>query len=378
MSIGGVHVEQMLEAASISKSTADLLDEGSRTQNAAEVLWKQAKALEVLGQFEAAAPIEASAHATQAAALATLTTARTTFNTRFAALTATITSTPGVTSKAFDTYGVTGGHEKTLSYEMQWHAAWKEEGYKTPPYVGIRPAPQGDSSAQPDKRQHLAELKARLEEEEVKFAEGQPYEANMGPSPSVRKNIQNLRKEIFQTQTEIEAESAPMDIDTPLRSGSVEDIVSFKEISDIEDVKLAKDTKILKDRIERPSKTVYHATKPRRSNRLRNRRVESSSEDDPISDAIRATLLTDSEEISTATSRGSSVWYSTDTEAAESITALETQNAAPTPLDEMDIDPEQVVIPAKGEPSRTPGPRRDRGIDNLSEEGDKRPLNPSE
>ena len=115
VSIGGVHVEQMQEAASICESTADLLDEGSRTQNEAEALWRQAKALEALGQFEAAAPIEASAHATQATALVTLTTARTTFNTGFAALTARMASVPSMTGETFNNYQVTGGHEKTFS-----------------------------------------------------------------------------------------------------------------------------------------------------------------------------------------------------------------------------------------------------------------------
>ena len=134
VSIGGVHVEQMQEAASICESTADLLDEGSQTQNAAEVLWKQAKALEALGQFEVAAPIEASAHATQAAALVTLTTARMTFNTGFATLTARMVSAPSMIG--YETYGE--------FYEMQWHDAW--EGEET---AGIRPAPEGSFSTQP-------------------------------------------------------------------------------------------------------------------------------------------------------------------------------------------------------------------------------------
>ena len=115
LSGGAVHVEQMQEAANILESTATLLDEGSRAQNAAEMLWKEAKTLEIAGQFVAAAPIEASAHAAQAAALATLESARISFNTRFAALTATIPNTLGMTDKGFDNYEVTGGYEKTLS-----------------------------------------------------------------------------------------------------------------------------------------------------------------------------------------------------------------------------------------------------------------------
>ena len=99
------------------------MDSGIQAQNTAEALWREAKVLEALGQFEAAAPIEASAHAAQAAALVTLTTARTTFNTGFAALTAKMTSTPSMTGKAFDTYGVTGGHEKTLSKGPQTRPA---------------------------------------------------------------------------------------------------------------------------------------------------------------------------------------------------------------------------------------------------------------
>ena len=43
--IGGVHVEQMQRASSIFESTADLLDEGRYTQDAAELQWNQAQAL---------------------------------------------------------------------------------------------------------------------------------------------------------------------------------------------------------------------------------------------------------------------------------------------------------------------------------------------
>ncbi len=58
--IGGVHVEQMQRASSIIESTADLLDEGRYTQQAAEVQWNQAQALKLVGQFVEAATLEVS------------------------------------------------------------------------------------------------------------------------------------------------------------------------------------------------------------------------------------------------------------------------------------------------------------------------------
>ena len=106
--IGGVHVEQMQRASSIMESTADLLDEGRHTQQAAEVQWNQAQALKLVGQFVEAATLEVSARVMQATALATVSAARTLFNSGFASLTAEINTTPSMTRNPTDTYAVQG------------------------------------------------------------------------------------------------------------------------------------------------------------------------------------------------------------------------------------------------------------------------------
>ena len=106
--IGGVHVEQMQRASSIIESTADLFDEGRYTQQAAEVQWNQAQALKLIGQFVEAATLEVSARVMQATALATVSAARTLFNSGFASLTAEINTTPSMTGKSDDTYAGEG------------------------------------------------------------------------------------------------------------------------------------------------------------------------------------------------------------------------------------------------------------------------------
>ena len=89
----------MQRASSIFESTADLLDEGRHTQEAAEVQWNQAQALKLIGQFVEAATLEVSARVMQATALATVSAARTLFNSGFASLTAEINTTPSMTGK---------------------------------------------------------------------------------------------------------------------------------------------------------------------------------------------------------------------------------------------------------------------------------------
>ena len=108
ITIGGVHVEQMQRASSIFESTADLFDEGKRDQDAAELQWKQAQALKLIGQFVEAATLEVSARVMQAAALATVSAARTLFNSGFASLTAEINTTPSMTGLTRDPYPVKG------------------------------------------------------------------------------------------------------------------------------------------------------------------------------------------------------------------------------------------------------------------------------
>ena len=108
ITIGDVHVEQMQRASSIFESTADLFDEGRHTQEAAEVQWNQAQALKLVGQFVEAATLEAAARVMQATALATVSAARTLFNSGFASLTAEINTTPSMTSKTRDPYAVKG------------------------------------------------------------------------------------------------------------------------------------------------------------------------------------------------------------------------------------------------------------------------------
>ena len=108
ITIGDVHVEQMQRASSIIESTADLLDEGRYTQDAAELQWNQAQALKLIGQFVEAATLEAAARVMQATALATVSAARTLFNSGFASLTAEINTTPSMTGKSDDMYAVKG------------------------------------------------------------------------------------------------------------------------------------------------------------------------------------------------------------------------------------------------------------------------------
>ena len=98
----------MQRASSIFESTADLLDEGKRDQDAAELQWNQAQALRLIGQFVEAATLEAAARVMQATALATVSAARTLFNSGFASLTAEINSTPSMTGKTRDPYAVKG------------------------------------------------------------------------------------------------------------------------------------------------------------------------------------------------------------------------------------------------------------------------------
>ena len=111
--IGGVHVEQMQRASSIFESTADLLDEGRCDPGCGRAAVEPGTSTQTDWSVCRGCHLRSSARVMQATALATVSAARTLFNSGFASLTAEINTTPSMTSMIRDTYAGEGDLSKT-------------------------------------------------------------------------------------------------------------------------------------------------------------------------------------------------------------------------------------------------------------------------